>query len=105
MLMPSTVRGDRGQLLLPQTLLRQAYQRIYGSSVIPETIVSVPSIKVKAKGTTGKILDALREGRTICKDDFPESKYFQTLLSRAVKKQEIDVEQVTKGKYRMKGSK
>ena len=103
LLMPSTVRGDKNKLLLPQSLLRQAYQRIYGSSVIPETIVSVPSIK--KKGTTGKILDALREGRTICKDDFPESKYFQPLLSRVVKNQAIEVEQVAKGKYRIKESK
>jgi hypothetical protein len=104
MLMPSTVRGERGQLLLPQTLLRQAYQRIYGSTLIPETIVLVPNIKHKAKGTTQKILDALRAGRTICKDDFPESKHFQTLLVRAVKKQNLAVEQVAKGKFRLKGT-
>jgi hypothetical protein len=102
MLMPSTVRGTKNKLLLPQSLLRRAYYSIYGSLIIPETIVCLPSIEKKAKGTTVKILDALREGRTICKEDFPESKCFQRLISRAVKKQAIQVEQVTKGKYRLK---
>ena len=102
MLMPSTVRGDKNKLLLPQSLLRRAYYHIYGSSIIPETIVCLPSNQKRGKGTTGKILDALREGRTICKEDFPESKSFERLLSRAVKKQAIQVEQVTTGNYRIK---
>lgn len=102
MLMPSTIRGDKNRLLPTQALLRAAYYRIYGRSDIPQTISCVPSIKREPKGITGKILDALREGRTISKYDFPETKYFQTLLSRAIKRNDIEVEQVAKGKYRLR---
>jgi len=102
LLMPSTVRGGRNVLLPRQTLVRQAYRMIYKSAKIPHVIEPPPAYKTKGIGISGRIHAALLNGETICKEDFVDTKYFSTLLVRLAKRQGMDVEQVEKGKYRLK---
>jgi hypothetical protein len=75
---------------------------IYKSAKIPHVIEPPPAYKTKGIGISGRIHAALLNGETICKEDFVDTKYFSTLLVRLAKRQGMDVEQVEKGKYRLK---
>jgi len=84
-LMPDTIRRSSDRIHCKFSLVKDAYRRIYGTSVIDETI-GIPPQKIKTgKGYTAVILEAAKH-KPVKRSSFPDIKNASTFISQLYKK-------------------